>query len=74
VLLSVPASLINVSPEQTVREGSIMQLLCEAKGKPTPNITWSRVLGDGSNSEVLHHVQLAIFQTSAEMTLQHTAV
>lgn len=31
-----------------------MQLLCEANGKPTPNITWSRVLGDGSNSQVLH--------------------
>ena len=31
-----------------------MQLLCEATGKPTPNITWTRVLEDGSNGEVLH--------------------
>ena len=54
MLLSVPASLTNVSRDQTVREESNMQLLCEAAGKPTPNITWTRVLEDGSNGEVLH--------------------
>ena len=54
MLFSVPASLANVSPDQTVLEESNMQLLCEGTGKPTPNITWSRVLEDGSNSEVLH--------------------
>ena len=53
MLLSVPASLTNVSADQIVREGSNMQLFCEATGKPTPNITWTRVLEDGSNS-VLH--------------------
>jgi len=31
-----------------------MQLLCEAIGKPTPIINWTRVLEDGSNGEVLH--------------------
>jgi len=31
-----------------------MQLFCKATGKPTPNITWTRVLEDGSNGEVLH--------------------
>jgi len=54
MLLSVPASLTNVSPDQTVPEGSNLQLLCEATGKPTPNITWTRVLEDGSISTVLH--------------------
>ena len=54
MLLSVPASLTNVSRDQTVREDSNMQLLCEATGKPTPNVTWDRVLEDGSNGEVLH--------------------
>ena len=49
MLLSVPASLSNVSADQIVREGSKMQLFCEATGKPTPNITWTRVLEDGSN-------------------------
>ncbi len=29
-----------------------MQLFCEASGKPAPNITWTKVLEDGSNSEV----------------------
>jgi len=55
MLLSVPASLTNVSPDQTVPEGSKLQLLCEATGKPTPNITWTRVFEDDSNSEALHH-------------------
>ena len=31
-----------------------MKLVCDATGEPTPNITWTRVLEDGSNSEVLH--------------------
>ena len=55
MLLSVPASLTNVSLDQTVREESNMQLLCEATGQPPPNITWTRVLEDDSNSEVLHY-------------------
>lgn len=55
MFLSVPASLTNVSRDQTVSEGLNMQLFCEATGKPLPNnITWTRVLQDGSNSEVLH--------------------
>lgn len=54
MLLSVPASLTNVSADQTVSEGSSIQLWCEATGQPTPNSTWNRVLEDGSNSEVLH--------------------
>ena len=51
---SVPAKLINVSRDQTVLEGSNMALFCKATGKPIPNITWTRVLEDSSNSEVLH--------------------
>ncbi|XP_020617971.1 lachesin-like isoform X2 [Orbicella faveolata] len=54
MLLSVPASLTNVSRDQTVREDSNMKLFCEAIGKPTSNITWTRELEDGSNGEVLH--------------------
>ena len=55
VLLLVPASLTNVSLDQTVLEGLNLQLLCEATGKPPPNISWTRVLEDDSNSKVLHH-------------------
>jgi len=54
VIVTVPAKLINVSRDQTVLERSNMALLCEATGKPKPNITWNRVLEDGSNGEVLH--------------------
>ena len=31
-----------------------MQFICEATGKPAPNISWTRVLENGSSSEVLH--------------------
>jgi len=54
LLFSVPASLTNVSPDKNVLEGSSIQLSCEATGKPTPNINWTRVLKDGGNGEVLH--------------------
>ena len=37
-----------------MNEGTNLQLFCEASGKPTPNITWTRVLEDGSSSAVLH--------------------
>ena len=55
MLFSVATSLTNVSRDHTVREGSNIQLFCEATGRPTPNITWTRVLDNGSVSEVLHH-------------------
>ena len=34
-------------------EGSHTTLFCEATGRPTPNITLTRVLEDGSDGEVL---------------------
>ena len=39
---------------QTVPEGSDLQLFCEASGKPAPNITWTMVFSNGSESEVQH--------------------
>ena len=50
----VPAVLRSVSGDQTVREGLSIQLFCEAYGEPTPKITWTKMLEDGSNSEVLY--------------------
>ena len=57
MFFSVAANLTNVSRDQTVLEDSNMQLLCEATGEPTPNVTWIRVLEDGSSSEILHQGQ-----------------
>ena len=53
-VLLVAASLTNVTRDQIVREDSNMQLLCEATGEPSPNITWIQVLEDNSSSEILH--------------------
>ena len=52
--LLVPAKFTNVSHDQTVLEGSNLQLICDASGSPAPNITWIRVFEYGSVSEVLH--------------------
>jgi len=53
VIVTIPVKLINVSRDQTVLEGSNTALVCKATGKPTPNITLTRVLEDGSDGEVL---------------------
>ena len=55
LLFSAPTKLINVSQDQTIREGSNLQLFCEASGKPVPNITWTIGLRNGSESEILHN-------------------
>jgi len=53
VIVTVPVKLIHVSGDQTVLEGSNTTLFCEGTGKPTPNITLTRVLKDGSDGETL---------------------
>ena len=47
--------MTNVSDHQTVQEGSYLQLLCQAFGNSTPNITWTKVLENRNDSKVLHH-------------------
>ena len=37
-----------------MHEGLELQLYCAASGKPAPNITWTRVFNNGSESKVLH--------------------
>ena len=41
-LLLVPADITEIGGEQTVHEGSNLQLTCEALGKPEPNVTWTK--------------------------------
>ncbi|CAH3033679.1 unnamed protein product, partial [Porites evermanni] len=49
-----PPRFTNVSNDQSLREGSDLQLFCDAYGRPTPNITWVRITSSGSESDVLH--------------------
>ena len=51
--LSAPPRIISPSDNKTVTEDSILNLFCNATGKPAPNITWTRVLEDGTSSKVL---------------------
>ena len=51
--LSAPSRITSSPDRETVTEGSNLDVSCHATGKPFPNITWTRVLEDGTNSEVL---------------------
>lgn len=51
--LALP-NFTNVSSDQSVREGSELQLFCIASGRPAPDITWVRITSSGSASDVLH--------------------
>ena len=42
----------NPSSDQTVSEGSDLTLFCNATGKPAPNVTWTRVLQNGTDGDV----------------------
>lgn len=45
---------VPVGGDHKVPEGGDLQLSCEATGRPTPDITWTKVTADGS-SEIKHH-------------------
>ena len=51
--LLAPSRIISSPGTQTLTEGSNLDLYCNTTGKPPPNITWTRVLEDGTNSKVL---------------------
>ena len=46
-----PTQITNYSGNKAVKENSDLTLFCNTTGKPTANITWTRVLHDGSDGE-----------------------
>ena len=45
-----PPEIVNVTSNQYVCVGSMVTLSCKATGKPIPNITWTRVWENGTDS------------------------
>ena len=60
----MPPGIANVSNDQVVCEGSLIFLSCNATGIPPPNITWTRVKDDGTDSEPLLPVVKGKYATS----------
>ncbi|XP_068686979.1 intercellular adhesion molecule 5-like isoform X2 [Montipora foliosa] len=48
LVVHIPANISDISGNQTVPEGTGLQLNCSATGEPGPNITWTR-LSDNSS-------------------------
>ncbi|XP_022802711.1 hemicentin-2-like [Stylophora pistillata] len=53
VEITVPPKITSTGDSQIVTEGSGLVLFCNATGKPAPNITWTRVLEVGTDSQEL---------------------
>ncbi|XP_015775159.1 PREDICTED: hemicentin-2-like isoform X8 [Acropora digitifera] len=54
IIVQYPPTLITRAPGQVVLEGdSAIGLTCTADGEPAPNITWTKVFANGSDSDVL---------------------
>ena len=51
-----PPEIVNVTGDQYVCVGSMVTLSCNATGKPIPNITWTRVWENGTDSGELPSV------------------
>uniref|UniRef100_A0A8C3SN31 Ig-like domain-containing protein n=1 Tax=Chelydra serpentina TaxID=8475 RepID=A0A8C3SN31_CHESE len=45
LIVHVPARITNISSAVTVNEGSDVNLLCMATGKPEPTVTWRQLRG-----------------------------
>ena len=49
----MPPGITNVKNDQVACEGSLVTLSCNATGKPTPNIAWTKVEDNGTDSAPL---------------------
>jgi len=70
---SVPPEIGYVSSDQDVCEGSLVTLSCNATGKPTPNITWTRVADGVQLPAVDGNYVMSNIQRSSNGTYRCTA-
>ena len=74
----VPPGIAGVNKDQVVCEGSLVTLSCNATGRPTPTITWTKVKDNGTDSAPLLPVVygkyvLSNIQRSSNETYRCTA-
>lgn len=73
----MPPRIAYVSDDRVLCEGSLVTLVCNATGKPTPNITWTKVEGVEDSAPLLPVVDgkyvLSNIQGSADGTYLCTA-
>jgi len=50
---SFTSSPSSPSDDQNVNEGLNLTLFCDATGKPDPNVTWTRVLKNGTDGDIV---------------------
>ena len=60
----MPPGIANVGNDQVVFEGSLVTLSCNATGRPTPTITWTKVEDHGTDSAPLLPVVDGIYVLS----------
>jgi len=68
-----PPEIGYVSSDQDVCEGSLVTLSCNATGKPTPNITWTRVADGVQLPAVDGNYVMSNIQRSSNGTYRCTA-
>ena len=78
ICFAVPPAIAHVKNEQVACEGSLVTLICNATGKPTPSITWTKVEDNGTDSAPLPPLVggkyvLSNIQRSANGTYRCTA-
>ena len=77
-IFAVPPEIASVSNDQVVCDGSLVTLSCNATGRPTPTITWTKVEDNDKDSAPLLPVVdgkyiLSNIQRSANGTYRCTA-
>ncbi|XP_029030580.1 neurotrimin isoform X5 [Betta splendens] len=74
ILVQVPPKIINLSRDIVVNEGSNVTLLCQARGKPDPVITWKLISPSGDLESDDEYLEIPSITRQRAGTYECTAV